>query len=311
MSDAAMTSTIQPPVTTDDITDFLQGYELSLRARNRSPKTITGYLQTVLLFADFLSQTGLPRTVNLLARGHVEAFVADQVARWKPKTAQIRYGDLRQFFNWLVTEGEISAHPMAAMKPPTVPEQPVPVVPDDDLKLLLKACGGSGFDERRDTAIVRVLFDCGIRLGELTKLKIDDVDFDQRVLHVLGKGRRERAVPFGKNTGQALDRYLRTRRKHPLASVPSLWLGTRGPLTDSGVTQMLRRRCVDAGIGRLHPHQLRHTSAHAFFALGGREGDAMRLFGWRSAQMTKRYGASAADQRARDAYWDISPGDRL
>lgn len=305
-----MTLTSSPTVT-NDISDFLRGYKLSLRARNRSPKTITGYLQTVELFRAFLAQVGMPTSVDRLTREHVEMFIADQLDRWKPKTANVRYGDLRQFFNWLVEGGDIPHHPMSRMQPPMVPEQPVPVVSDGDLKRLLKVCEGSAFDGRRDSALIRVFMDCGIRLGEMTKLKVEDIDFEMQTLEVLGKGRRARSVPFGMKTGQALDRYLRARRAHPLSSLQGLWLGTRGPLTDSGVTQVLRRRCREAGIAQLHPHQLRHTAAHEFFARGGREGDAMRLFGWRSPQMARRYGVSAADQRAREAFHQLSPGDRL
>ena len=70
----------------------------------------------------------------------METFIADQLERWRPKTAQIRYGALMQFFKWCVEEGEISATPMRNMKPPSLPEVPVPVVSDDDLKVLLKTC---------------------------------------------------------------------------------------------------------------------------------------------------------------------------
>ena len=182
---------------TNDIADFLRGYELSLRARNRSPKTITGYLQTVELFRAYLTRVGMPTAVDRLTREHVEMFIADQIDNWKPKTAHVRYGDLRQFFNWLVEDGEIPSHPMSRMKPPTVPVQPVPIVPDAQLKRLLKACEGSSFAARRDMAVLRTFHDCGVRLGELTKLTVDDVDFDLRVINVMGKGRRSRSVPFG------------------------------------------------------------------------------------------------------------------
>ena len=73
--------------------------------------------------------------------------------------------------------------------------------------------------------------------------------------------------------------------------MPSLWLGAKGTFTTSGVTQMLRRHSVQAGIPPLHPHQFRHTAAHNWLSMGGSEGDAMRLFGWRSREMLSRYGA--------------------
>jgi site-specific recombinase XerC len=230
-------TTLVPPdseLAPDDILALLRGYELSLRARNRSPKTIASYLQTAKLLRDFLFGVGMPTGVTRMTREHVEAFIADQVESWRPKTAQVRYGDLRQFFNWLVEEGEIRHHPMERIKPPAVPEEPVPVVSDEKLRRLLKACEGASFEERRDMAILRLLVDAGIRLGELTKLSVCDVDLDQQVIVVMGKGRRPRTVPFGVKTGQAIERYLRLRRSHQMARSPMLWLGTRGPLADSG-----------------------------------------------------------------------------
>jgi site-specific recombinase XerD len=298
-------------IAVNDIAALARGWQLSLRARNRSPKTVTGYLATLDLFRKFLVGAGMPTTVDRIGRDHIETFVADQLERWKPKTAQVRYGDLRQFFNWSVDEGEVAAHPMARMHPPTVPETPVPVVSDDDLRKLIATTKGDTFVNRRDAALLWLFIDCGLRLGEVTSLTIDAIDFDINVVLVMGKGRRPRNVPFSARTGQALDRYLRIRGKQPERNLPALWLGKKGAMTDSGIAQMLRRRCKDAGIAPIHPHQLRHTAAHSWLTAGGNEGDAMRLFGWKSRQMVNRYGASAADERARDAFKRISPADRL
>ncbi|MEE8367677.1 MAG: site-specific integrase, partial [Thermoanaerobaculia bacterium] len=80
------------------------------------------------------------------------------------------------------------------------------------------------------------------------------------------------------------------------------WLGNKGQLGASGISQMLKRRGKDAGLEPIHPHMFRHTFAHRWLSQGGAEGDLQRIAGWSSPQMLRRYGASAADERARKAY---------
>lgn len=295
-------------------------FERALRAQNRARGTISSYMESIRFFYAYLQEQGMPLALEAIHREHVESWIISLQTEPNARTGRPlaaasvnnRYKAVHVYFTWALEEDEIRAHPMAKMKRPAIPEDPPPVLEPDQIDRLLKVCAGRDFYSRRDLAIIRLFLDTGLRVSELVGLKGTDIDWQRDTVTVMGKGRRQRAVPFGRKAGQAIDRYIRMRSSYTTASLPNLWLGHSGkPLTRSGVLQIVRERGEKAGIAALHPHLFRHGLAHQWLSEGGTEGGLMRIMDWKSRTMLTRYGASAATRRAHEEHRRLQPGDKF
>lgn len=307
------------------VASLLPSWQLALESATKSPKTIKSYTDSVRSLARFLREQGMPDDIELVDAEHIRAFLVAERERTSPASAQKLYRSLHVYFRWIEAEGERQAHnPMVRVGKPNVPESVKPFFTTDELSKLLTTCRGQDFEARRDTAVIRILVDTGVRVSGLANLRFDPEDEDKtdvfvqmRRLRVVLKGGRQHWVPIGKKAAADLDRYLRVRSKHPRApSSPWLWLGVRnGPrgehFTDTGIRQMLERRGKEAGVQNVHPHRFRHTFADSWLANGGNVDDLMNVAGWQSITMPLMYAKGRGIARAAAAHDRLSPGDRL
>lgn len=305
----------------EPLSEWLEEWVLDLKAGRPGDTTIMIYRRTVTHFLRWLADAH-PDVVEpaQLDRKMVRSWVLHRIGTGHQDATRRRDGiALRKFLKYVAEQPDsgLDANPAADIDLPTATAPVVPIVPDLDLATLLKSMTSNDFIDRRDTAIIRLLFDSGIRRAELCAIDTDDLDLQQQQVLVHGKGSKDRIVPFGNKTTLAIRKYQRARAARPAADARALFLSRRPDplgewrLTGGGVGEMVTRRCAAAGLSHLHPHQFRHTWAADLKGQGISDADLERLAGWTTPLMSRRYGAIVADEQARAAARRLSRGDRV
>lgn len=278
----------------------IRGFELSLKVEGLRPHTIHYYVRSVNGLDRFLAG----RPLASARSADIRAYLADVQGTKAPKTVHEVQCGLRRFYRFLVRDGEIGTDPTAELKLIRYRVNPQPTYCEADVRRMLAACDVRTREGVRDAALVTVLFDTGVREGELVSMS--PPDWERQSVQVDGKG-GVRTIPLGTTALQSIERYM---RRWGINEAP-LWQGKKGKLTGSGVIQLVRRLSRDAGVEYKGVHAFRRAAAAQMKRLGMNDSDILEVMGWRDVTMLRRYTAAVAGELAQVAHRKFSPGDAL
>lgn len=291
----------------------LAAYETHLVSeRNLAPHTVRAYLGDIAGLLDHAARLGIGDVAGLDLRT-LRSWLAKQQSLGRSRTTLARRGTAaRVFTGWLVRTGRSPYDAGSALAAPKTRKKLPAVLRVDEADALLSAAAEGDGTPRglRDIAVLEVLYATGIRVGELVALDVDDVDQARRVVRVLGKGSKERTVPYGAPAASALEAWLVGGRPRLAVadSGPGLFLGVRGGRLDQRAVRTLVHRAVAGvpGAPDLAPHGLRHSAATHLLEGGADLRSVQELLGHASLATTQLYTHISAD-RLRAAYQQAHP----
>ena len=276
---------------------ILEEFSAYLRdERNVSPHTLRAYEREIAQFVAFAQgEMACPRP-NDVSSATVRAYLAHLHQRKLARISMQRaLAALRTYFRFLGREGVVASNPARTVPTPRAPKPLPQVAPAGDLAVLLDAIPDTSVG-RRDRAALELLYGAGLRVSELVSLDLDDVDLGSRLLRVVGKGAKERIVPFGRVAESAVRRYLadraawRANAKEPGSDEPVLVNQRGGRLSDRSLRRILDRAVTLAATTlKLHPHALRHAFATHLLEAGMDLRAIQELLGHASLATTQRY----------------------
>jgi site-specific recombinase XerD len=290
----------------------VDGIQLNLQARHKSDHTIADYMTTYRKFAAFLRED-LP--LAAITYSHVEAFLAAQTTVSK-KTVLNYHTGLSALWSWAVLFEHVQENVVRKIQPPQPEERAIVPYTEDDVRRILDQLTYSKPYSRpgkrtsrhklpeadRNRAIIMLLLDTGMRATEICSLKIIEVDMRNRYAIPFGKGDKERKLPFSARTGQALFKYL-TTRKGENVNAPLFKTGQNHALDRIQLLKLLHTAGERAGVQDVHPHRFRHTFAIQYLRNGGDAYTLQELLGHTTMEMVRTY--------LRIAQIDIDRGHRI
>lgn len=289
------------------LADFFTAYETSLKAANRSPKTIQWYLWILETYFRYLISENLMKPLTKLGRSELTLYIRNlqNAPKWQnrfkdnskgnlsPASIQGHVRAVKAFWGWLHKEGFIETNPLEKFPLPKAPVREIRILSASQLKLLLAAIDRNTANGAKYYCILLLLLDAGPRISELVNLKLSDLDLVSGFFTVMGKGGKERSVPFSGQLRRVLQRYL----NHHRASICKIESDYLFPTADGGhvsvnaVQQYLRRLKNRVGLASIKcsPHIFRHTLATMLIAAGATPFAVKDILGHASLNTTLKY----------------------
>lgn len=311
---------------------LVSGFVLTKQTEGKSPRTVEFYSDNLRRFLWFAEQHEWPDDIRMIDEWHIREFLAyltNKENRWglsgngsEPAQRKVSHTTihhyfvvLANFFGWVVREGFLTDNPTTKIKIAKPKNKVIKPYSFDDITKMLAVCErdyehNAKLLGSRNKAIVLVLLDAGVRLSELTGIKLDDLNTSNGNIKVLGKGNKERIVRIGKTAQKAIWRYLMHR---PDNGEEALWLTEEGKtLTSSAVQSMVKGLKERAGIkGSGCIHRFRHTFALNFLRVDKNVFNLQYLLGHTELEMVRRYTATLGMEDALKAHEKASPADMM
>lgn len=303
---------------------FLQ-FEAFNKSEGKTKKTLDWYKTSLYLFLDYLKKEGSDPTLGNVWVEDVREYILylQQKERYdghpstpgqgkllSPMTVQCYIRAIKAFFNWLYLEGYTDENRLERLKQPKAPKVLKDPLSEVEIGMVLSSIDSQTSWGARNSCIVLLLLDTGMRFSELLGIGMEDLHLEDLYVKVMGKGQKERIIPFGSSAQKSLMKYIYHFRPDP-NSDNKLFLNLDGsPMTASGLRQVIERIAKSSGVERMHTHLLRHTFAVSYLMNGGDVFTLQQILGHTTLQMVRHY-VNLANSHLMTQHKRFSPIDRM
>ena len=300
-----------------DFNSYVQMFlDYLLKERNYSVNTLIAYREDLSLFGEFLQLFNLE--IKSVDREHLRMFVSYLSRKdFEKNTIARKISCLKSFFSFLAARKHIKKNPASLISPPKRAKVLPSFMTEEEVRKLFDSLPkAEDFKTARDRAVMELFYATGLRVSELSNLKMKDIDMENQLVRVIGKGGKERIIPFGIPAKEALDKYLAYRRKHLIEKKnlgeEYVFLNVRDGkhITVRGMIYIVDRLLKNlSSMKKLSVHSLRHTFATHLLNRGADLRAIQELLGHSSLSTTQMYTHLSIDKLI-DIYRKSHPDER-